>query len=118
RAAAGAERRLRGADLSAGRARPADPLQPPDPRRRLPDQLSVLPRRRPAVAVRGAAVGGALHGLPQDRRRRWQPGSPEAPGLLAAPGADPLGAHLQGAGVRLLPASGAYPGGPRLPDVP
>ena len=63
---------------------PADPLQPPDPRRLVPDRLPVLPRRRPALGVRRAALGGALHGLPQDHRSPGQPGDRQDPRLQPA----------------------------------
>ena len=62
-------------------AAPADLLQPPDPRRLVSDRLPVLPRRRPALGVRRAALGGALHGLPQDHRSAGQPGDRQDPRL-------------------------------------
>ena len=81
-------RRHSGAARQAPASRPApqaaDPLQPQDPCRRLQDRLPVLPRRRPALELRGAAVRQALHGLSPDRRlegRGAPEGGREAPGL-------------------------------------
>ena len=99
-------------------ARAADLLQPRDSRGRVQDRLSVLPRGRPALRRRRDSLGGAVHGLPQDRGRAGQSRGPEAPRLLGAPRAHPVGAGVQGARAREVRAQEPHPGGAALPDLP